>query len=191
VRKSARALLTADVASLIAPMEQASGTKFYEAQVALARQWIGNVKHAGTGEPTPTEVTVWVPQDTADGIVITDPKAFTKETVAIPKDEAAARATIAQFETGGDAPGLGGAKDVKDSVAGHRMQAESSLLGEPWFGTADEELAASVHVFCVSADANICTLSYVSELVYVHAKVMIVDDRRVIVRHAIFRPDRC
>jgi hypothetical protein len=131
------------LASLIAPLERASGVPFASAQVALAAQWIGAPGHGpGTGERTPTEVTVWTPQDTQDGIVVTDPAAFTKETVKIPVDAAAA-APIERFEAAGAQPALAGAKDVSDSVARNRMGKDAGgLTDEKWFGTEAEEVAA-------------------------------------------------
>jgi len=56
---------------------------------------------------------------------------------------------------------------VSDNVGQHAMRAPGSLLQERWFGTEQEELNC-----------------YVSELLYIHSKLMIVDDRRVIMGSA-------
>lgn len=55
-------------------------------------------------------------------------------------------------------------EDVADNVVQHMLHDRTSLLDEKWLGTEEEERNA-----------------YVSELLYIHSKVMIVDDRRVIV----------
>ncbi|KAI0681699.1 hypothetical protein C8T65DRAFT_751386 [Cerioporus squamosus] len=62
---------------------------------------------------------------------------------------------------------LRGAEDVADNVVQHMLHDSTSLLDEKWAGTEDEERAA-----------------FVSELLYIHSKVMIVDDRRVIMGSA-------
>ena len=54
--------------------------------------------------------------------------------------------------------------EVSDNVVQHMLGDRTGLLDEKWAGTEDEERFA-----------------YVSELLYIHSKVMIVDDRRVIV----------
>ncbi len=48
-------------------MEEISGVKFHEAQVALARVWIGDVS-----EGIQKEVTIALPKATTDGLVVTD-----------------------------------------------------------------------------------------------------------------------
>ena len=55
-------------------------------------------------------------------------------------------------------------EDVADNVVQHMLHDRTSLLEEKWLGTEEEERNA-----------------YVSELLYIHSKLMIVDDRRVIV----------
>ena len=59
---------------------------------------------------------------------------------------------------------LRGHGDVSDNVVQHMMHDRTDLREEGWLGSPDEEKAA-----------------YVSELLYIHSKLMIVDDRRVIV----------
>jgi len=56
---------------------------------------------------------------------------------------------------------------VADNVGQHALLDETTLLDEEWLGTADEERD-----------------SYVTELLYIHSKLMIVDDRRVIMGSA-------
>jgi len=80
-------------------------------------------------------------------------------------DGEAARRVVTNFQNG--AFGVRSDDPVADTVAQHRLQDNTSLLQEKWLGTEEEELNA-----------------YVSELVYIHSKVMIVDDRRVIMGSA-------
>jgi phospholipase D1/2 len=56
---------------------------------------------------------------------------------------------------------------VSDSVSQHMLADKTSLFDENWLGSEQEELDA-----------------YVSELLYIHSKLMIVDDRRVIIGSA-------
>jgi len=85
--------------------------------------------------------------------------------VPIPVDSEAARQVVVNFQNG--ALGVRSDDPVADNVAQHRLDDKTSLLEEKWLGTEEEELNA-----------------YVSELIYIHSKVMIVDDRRVIMGSA-------
>ncbi|KAJ7610187.1 hypothetical protein FB45DRAFT_337033 [Roridomyces roridus] len=152
--------INAPLSTYINHAEEASGVKYSEAQVALARQWIG------TGvDDSQKEVTLALPQPTGEGIVVTEKTEPRTETVPIPPSEDAAREIIERFERG--AKGVRGDEDVADNVVQHMLHDRTSLLDEKWLGTEREELD-----------------SYVSELVYIHTKLMIVDDRRVIMGSA-------
>jgi len=74
---------------------------------------------------------------------------------------------IKRFEHGADV--LVGRRndDVADTVGQHALQDTTELADEQWLGSEEEELN-----------------SYVSELSYIHTKLMIVDDRRVIMGSA-------
>jgi len=85
--------------------------------------------------------------------------------VPIPVDDEAARRVVERFQNG--ARGVRSDDPVADNVAQHRLGDKTSLLEEKWLGTEEEELHA-----------------YVSEMIYIHSKVMIVDDRRVIMGSA-------
>ncbi|KAG5645727.1 hypothetical protein DXG03_005423 [Asterophora parasitica] len=152
--------INAPMGSFISQMEQNSGITFHEAQVALARQWIGE-------DPTSTqrEVTLIIPSATTEGIVVSDKTPPKTATVHIPESAEAARAIVERFENG--ARGLRGDEGVSDTVSQHMLSDRTSLLAEKWPGTPEEELNA-----------------YVSELLYVHSKLMIVDDERVIMGSA-------
>ena len=72
---------------------------------------------------------------------------------------------------------------VSGSVAHHAMLDTTDLFAEKWLGTEEEER----NWYGLSRSAPGCTEpscnSYVTELCYIHSKVMIVDDRRVIVSY--------
>lgn len=133
--------------------------------VALARQWIGESRPSD-----PTNVTVILPTETlATDPILSSGKGSGKkkeepktETFALPTTVENAREIIATFENG--AKGLRSDELVSDNVVQHMLGDRTSLWDEKWLGTEDEEKNA-----------------YVSELLYIHSKVMIVDDRRVIV----------
>ncbi|KAF8811342.1 phospholipase D [Phlegmacium glaucopus] len=156
----------------IRQMEQNSGVSFSEAQVALARQWV-----AGDLLTNQTEIILSLPKEEEDLFIPTGPekekgKGGEKEKekpttikVPIPQDGEAARRVVERFQSG--AHGVREDHAVSDSVAQHLLRDKTSLLDEKWLGTEEEELNA-----------------YVSELLYIHSKVMIVDDRRVIMGSA-------
>ncbi|KAF8962898.1 phospholipase D/nuclease [Flammula alnicola] len=143
----------------IKQMEDNSGVQFHEAQVALSRQWVA--------EDTLTsqkEIVVVIPQE--DSLVPADkPQTQSTVKVPIPENDEAAREVVARFESG--AENLRSDDPVSDTVAQHMLADKTSLFDEQWLGTQEEELNA-----------------YVSELLYIHSKVMIVDDRRVIMGSA-------
>ncbi|KAJ7703474.1 hypothetical protein B0H14DRAFT_3647361 [Mycena olivaceomarginata] len=128
-----------------APLCKSPPSFHHEAQIALARQWIGN-----DSDGSQKEVTISLPVETKEGI-----------TVPIPESEDAARRVIEKFEAAAKA--VRGDEDVADNVAQHMLHDRTSLLEEKWLGSEQEELDA-----------------YVSELLYIHMKLMIVDDKRVV-----------
>ncbi|KAJ6510983.1 hypothetical protein C8R45DRAFT_965797 [Mycena sanguinolenta] len=151
--------INAPLSTYIEETERRSGVKYLEAQVALARQWIGD-----DSKGTQKEVTLNIPVETRESLVVekTPPK---PETVPIPESEDAAREIIERFEAA--AKSVRGDEDVADNVAQHMLDDRTGLLEEKWLGTQQEELDA-----------------YVSEVLYIHTKLMIVDDRRVIMGSA-------
>ncbi|KAJ7187275.1 phospholipase D [Mycena filopes] len=153
--------INAPLSTYIKKIEETSGIKFHEAQVALARQWIGNDDE----NPELKEVTITMPVETKEGLVVSDKTPPKTEAVAIPRTEREARELIERFEAA--AKRVRGDEDVADNVAQHMLSDRTSLLEEKWLGTPEEELDA-----------------YVSELLYIHTKLMIVDDRRVIMGSA-------
>ncbi|TFK72278.1 phospholipase D [Pluteus cervinus] len=155
--------INAPLETFIKGMEQNSGVRFVEAQVALARQWVD-------GDPLTSqkEVQLILPQETSEAIVVSDKNAANgpkTETVPLPASNEEARRIIERFEHG--ASSLRGDEKVSDNVAQHMLSDKTGLLDEIWLGTEQEELN-----------------SYVSELLYIHTKLMVVDDRIVIMGSA-------
>ncbi len=121
-------------------MEANSGVTFNEAQVALARQWIGD----SANPDAPTEVTIKQPEPTTECIVISD-KTKVKETkYPLPKSYDEAVSVIKRFEHGAD-PLVGRRHNlVSDTVGQHALQAGTELAQEQWLGTEEEELNSCV-----------------------------------------------
>lgn len=147
--------------SLISQMEANSGVTFYEAQIALARQWEGPRYTAGDA---PKEVFIKVPQPAQEGMALSQIK-MKMEKVPLPASYDDAVDIVRRFEKGSD--DIRGDEDVSDTISQHRLLDRTSLNSEIWYGSEAEERDA-----------------YVSELLYIHSKVMIVDDRRVIMGSA-------
>ncbi|KAL4066624.1 hypothetical protein J3A83DRAFT_4098363 [Scleroderma citrinum] len=154
--------INAPLKSLIPQMEQNSGVTFHEAQIALARQWVGKNYLA---QDVPRQVFIKIPQETQEGIVVSDETPIKKVKVNIPVSYDAAVDIVRRFEAGSDP--IPDDENVAGSVSQHALQDKTSLLDELWVASKEEELNC-----------------YVSELLYIHSKVMIVDDRRVIMGSA-------
>lgn len=127
------------VASFIAEMERNSGVKFHEAQVALARQWIGT---PSAGVKTQDKIDIKVPQPESEGGLGTEESKTKTEAVPVPASAEAARQVIERFEHGAD--NIRGDEDVSDTVAQHMLRDKTSLLEEKWLGTEEEERNAYV-----------------------------------------------
>ena len=117
-------------------MEASSGVTFEEAQVALARQWIGNQANA-KGKDAIKEVHVQVPKPTSEGITQTQTENTKTKKFRLPSSEEKARRIIERFEHGADK--VRGDKEVADTVSQHRLADWTGLLSEKWLGTAEEE----------------------------------------------------
>ncbi|KAJ7860569.1 hypothetical protein B0H14DRAFT_2350578 [Mycena olivaceomarginata] len=103
------------------PLLSSVRVKHHEAQIALARQWIGN-----DSDGSQKEVTISLPVETKEGIVHTDKTPLKTETVPIPESEDAARRVIEKFEA--VAKAVRGDEDVADNVAQHMLHDRTSLL---------------------------------------------------------------
>ncbi|CAL1702944.1 unnamed protein product [Somion occarium] len=155
--------INAPFSSFIAKMEENSGVKFQQAMVALARQWVGDIE----GPSIPANVSIVIPSDTT--LTMPAPEGvkseLKSETYPLPATVEEACKIIEQFEHGADE--LRSDEVVSDNVAQHMLNDRTALVDEEWLGTPEEEKGA-----------------YVSELLYIHSKLMIVDDRRVIMGSA-------
>ena len=130
-------------ASLIKQMEKNSGVSFYEAEVALARQWIGRGSNADQ-----KTVTLTVPSPTTEGIVVSHKTTPKTETVRLPATTEEAKDIVTKFEHGADS--IRGDDDVSDSVAHHALLDRTRLQDEMWLATPEEELNAYVLCFFLS-----------------------------------------
>ncbi|PSS38102.1 hypothetical protein PHLCEN_2v82 [Hermanssonia centrifuga] len=155
--------INAPYPSFIAQIEETSGVKFQQAMVALARQWVG--QEDGPSQPQTVSIVLPVENDNNAADVAGTKNDTKTETYPLPRSVDEAREIIERFEHGAD--NLRSDEDVSDNVVQHMLNDRTSLLDEKWLGTEEEERNA-----------------YVSELLYIHSKVMIVDDRRVIMGSA-------
>jgi phospholipase D1/2 len=159
-------------------MEEKTGVTFHQAQVALARKWIGNIsvdwKKDETSAYQLTEdktnpnrvhtVAINAPKPTKDGIV-EEGEASNVVEVKVPETEEEADEILRKFE----AAASRNDDEVSDSVGHHALKDTTTLHDERWLGDEEEEKDC-----------------YITELLYIHSKVMIVDDRRVIMGSANF-----
>ena len=121
-------------------MEASSGVKFTEAQVALARQWVGD-----SADPDmPTEVTIKVPKPTAEGIVLSDKASVQTEKFPLPRSFRDAEDVVKRFERGADILVGRQHEVVADSIGQHALQDGTELADEQWLGTEEEELDSCV-----------------------------------------------
>lgn len=114
-------------------MEENSGVKFHEAQVSLARQWVGT----DSSEDPIKEVFIKMPQATSEGLVQTKATETKTEKVLLPASDEEARQKIEAFEAGAD--NIRSDEEVADTVSQHMMNDKTSLLEEKWLGTEEEE----------------------------------------------------
>ncbi|KAJ3834088.1 phospholipase D [Lentinula raphanica] len=157
--------------SYLNKIEERSGVTFHEAQVALARLWLGKEGVGG-------KVSIKIPEESKQGLEggslqgegedgngKDKEKKTREEPVLVPETEGEARDIIRRFEQA--AKEIRGDENVSDNIAQHMLMDKTGLEDEAWLGTEQEELDA-----------------YISELIYIHTKLMIVDDRRVIMGSA-------
>ncbi|CCM01548.1 uncharacterized protein FIBRA_03606 [Fibroporia radiculosa] len=156
--------INAPKSSYLSIIEEDSGVKFHQAMVALARLWIGRDEET----TAPKDVSVVLPTGNynVEDLSPSGGKAELKtETYSLPQSYDEARDILERWRRAAEK--LRSDDDVSDNVVQHMLNDRTTLLDEQWLGTPEEEKAA-----------------YVSELLYIHSKVMIVDDRRVILGSA-------
>ncbi|WVF68604.1 hypothetical protein IAT40_003374 [Kwoniella sp. CBS 6097] len=137
-------------------IEEKSGVTFHEAQVALAKVYVGSDDVQGDVDEV---VNIEKPHDQTTGVDQIGKKDTVEKAIKLPKTIDEAKKIIERFQNARSNDD----KHVSDNVGQHAMQDKTSLFDEQWDGTDEEELAC-----------------YVSEILYIHSKLMIVDDRRVI-----------
>ncbi|KAH9840894.1 phospholipase D/nuclease [Rhodofomes roseus] len=144
-------------------LEEQSGVTFHQAMTALARMWVGRDEE----QNAPKETTVVLPTGKmSEEITASGGKPELKtETYTLPQSYEEAKAIVDRWHD--TASRLRGGGDISDNVVQHMMHDRTNLTDEGWLGSPDEQKAA-----------------YVSELLYIHSKLMIVDDRRVIMGSA-------
>lgn len=146
--------------SYLKKIEERSGVPFHQLHVALGRLWVGH----GEGPEDPTEVSVAIPT----GKTLTEQSTSGKkpelkaETYQLPTTIDEAKDIVERWRNA--ALEIRTDDEVSDNVVQHMLRDRTDLVDEKWLGTEEEERFA-----------------YVSELLYIHSKVMIVDDKRVIV----------
>jgi phospholipase D1/2 len=164
--------------SFINQMEERSGVTFHQAQIALAKQWIGNPEIWAQ-----TSISIQQPVPTTEGIVVENTKIKVEE-LPIPTTVEEATETIEKFQNG--AVGLRDDYQVSDSIAHHALMDDTNLLQEKWLGSEQEEYdryvkRSKISIFVLESihRADFWS-SFVTEILYIHSKLMIVDDRRII-----------
>ncbi|KAJ8091599.1 hypothetical protein PM082_020829 [Marasmius tenuissimus] len=149
--------------SYISKLESVSGVSFHQAQAALARLWVNDPANHQWSQKT---VAIQQPANDSAGLVTTNKADSKVQEIPIPETDDEARDILNRFQ--GAAEQVRQDEEVADNVVQHMLKDKTSLMDEKWLGgTPEEELNA-----------------YVSELLYIHSKVMIVDDARVIMGSA-------
>lgn len=118
-------------------VEKRSGVTFYEAQVAQAREWIGD----GWQDGSARELKIFeVKGNVGVGLQMegdakkSDAKV---KTLPLPQDRQGAKRIVDGFENAAKDV-LGGFR-VSDNVGHHAMKGAGHLSEEQWFGTEEEE----------------------------------------------------
>ncbi|KAM0793016.1 hypothetical protein ACM66B_000508 [Microbotryomycetes sp. NB124-2] len=151
-------------------MSEKSGVTWEQAQAALARLWLG--KDANEDEIAKnSKVTFALGMEGGEALNLQKPdsqkskdkNALPTVTLDFPSSYDEALEIVQRFERGDDVQ-----EQIADSVAHHALSGNlTSLVNESWSGTEDSERAA-----------------FVTEELYIHSKLMIVDDRRVLIGSA-------
>ncbi|KAG9018728.1 hypothetical protein FRB90_010196 [Tulasnella sp. 427] len=150
-------------ASFITEIERNSGVTFFDAQVAKARTLIGDDGFWFENFCQIKRPSAFSGLDDAN-LGMTEKQSTEEVQVSqYPPTTQAAREVVQRYESGAPRTDV----MVADSIAQHRLQDRTSLLDERWMGNEQEERDC-----------------YISELIYIHSKLMIVDDRRVIMGSA-------
>lgn len=125
-------------------VEKRSNVSFHEAQVAQAREWIGD----GMQDGTTRELKIFEVQGNVGGGLQMEGDAKKSDaktkTLPLPQNRQEARRIVDRFENAArDA--LNGSR-ISDNVGQHAMKGTGPLLEERWFGNEDEERNWYVHL---------------------------------------------
>lgn len=121
-------------------------------------------------------VAIATPLPTTDGLIEEGDNKKVEE-FKYPETEEEADAIIKQFE----AASTRSDDLVSGTVAHHALMDTTDLMSERWLGTEEEERKWYGLLSSAFGRTEISCNSYITELCYIHSKVMIVDDKRVIV----------
>ncbi|GAA5875841.1 hypothetical protein JCM16303_004016 [Sporobolomyces ruberrimus] len=146
-------------------MEERSGVTWYQAQAALARLQLG--RDASEDELRKNkDVLIAVPQEGGEAAALSGEAkqkvAKNEVRIPLPSTYEEAQEIVQRFEQADDID-----EKINDSVAHHAQRGTGSLFDEKWTGDEESERNA-----------------YVTEECYIHSKLMIVDDRRVVLGSA-------
>lgn len=125
--------------SYIAKAEEASGVKFHEAQIALAKLWVGDTP-TGTSTKQFEQKTaaIKVPQPSAEGVTQGKDSQSIEE-VKLPANDEEARRTIEKFERGAmrffTGPWFGPVLEILYSHRKKAGDAYTQLTNKNWFST--------------------------------------------------------
>ncbi|EIW52191.1 phospholipase D/nuclease [Trametes versicolor FP-101664 SS1] len=155
--------INAPFTSYIHPIEERSGIVFHQLHVALARLWVGD--RMNPDDPKDVSVSIPTGKSLVEQSTSGAKPEMKTETYPLPETVEEAQDIVDRWNRA--AQEIRSDEDVADNVVQHMLHDRTTLLDEKWLGTEEEERNA-----------------YVSELLYIHSKVMIVDDRRVIMGSA-------
>lgn len=131
------------VATFIEKAEKQSGVLFHEAQIALARSWMGDSDLRNI-----PDVLVQKASETKEGITVTDATEQKQERVKVPASSEEAKEIVQKFEDGAKA--VRGDQEVSDSVAQHMLHDKTILADEKWLGSEEEERNAWVSICLIT-----------------------------------------
>lgn len=118
-------------------VEKRSGVTFQEAQVAQAREWIGD----GWNDGSTRELKIFEAKGNVGGGLQMEGDAKKSDakvkTFPLPQDRQEARRTVDRFENAAK-DALNGTY-ISDNVGHHAMRGTGPLSEEQWFGTEEEE----------------------------------------------------
>ncbi|PWN46154.1 phospholipase D/nuclease [Ceraceosorus guamensis] len=146
---------------IVRETEQASGITYHQAQVALARVYIGDAAYQDGRK----KIAIKVPSSEPDAPLDKDgkKKLSTVEEVEMPATSQEALEILRKFANGTPER----ARGLQDSIASAFLHGQPDITQSQWQGSEEEEVNA-----------------WVTEETYVHSKLAIFDDRTVLIGSA-------